>query len=594
MRSDEEGSSLRLSLLSPSCGLLVSIDRKRERNITNLCVFLSSVYCILVTHGFSERKNQQPQSGSGAGLLKSRSGSCRAQGPLWVGIVWNFQQCQRWVTMRKMSMTSQQIIETGLPNLWLDHIAQFQHINEQQEVVWQRRFHHILMDVLVQIWGADWWLAGSYSAWSRNTSSSTEEQTCRRCWNAQRTSWPRISESRRWSQIFQGYVETPLHQRSSERVPLEFFQFSWARRANIEMVKWIGNFSLLLKRLRDACMDVLQVSAMSEERKQNQYLADVTHVHEERQRRNATALDPNSQGIRTRKKPEAIGTPHRWATMKGSFNSVIMCQHWCSLLQVIWVKPRERETHKFPFSPGTECYRLHSGSSEDSICWIVLHAEKLNKESFTPSERSRQQHEQNLYRRRLCWRRIWTMVHRWSNRRTRLHWRWEIVFLEIRRQRASLAVQKVSKVAKLKDGKGNGKGKGKEWIQKELVKQHSSAKNQHRILNGGRKKTVFGGPRDKKSRKGSSKGNEGFQKGGFRPYPPTKGCRQWFLPVQRQRQGPKRKGQGRWLSSISIFSLWNTQWRRIWPCLRIRWLVFQPSAWRVLNVKILHGWQQSP
>ena len=62
------------------------------------------------------------------------------------------------------------------------------------------------------------------------------------------------------------------------------------------MVKWIGKFSLLLKRLRDAWMDMLSLSAMSEERRQNQYLADVTQ--QERQRRNATTLDPKSQETR--------------------------------------------------------------------------------------------------------------------------------------------------------------------------------------------------------------------------------------------------------------------------------------------------------
>ena len=36
-----------------------------------------------------------------------------------------------------------------------------------------------------------------------------------------RTSQSRISESRKRSQVFSGYVEAPLHQRSSECVPLE-------------------------------------------------------------------------------------------------------------------------------------------------------------------------------------------------------------------------------------------------------------------------------------------------------------------------------------------------------------------------------------
>ena len=35
-----------------------------------------------------------------------------------------------------------------------------------------------------------------------------------------------------------------------------FYQFTRARRGNIEMVKWMGKCSLLLKRLKDACMDM--------------------------------------------------------------------------------------------------------------------------------------------------------------------------------------------------------------------------------------------------------------------------------------------------------------------------------------------------
>ena len=77
-----------------------------------------------------------------------------------------------------------------------------------------------------------------------------------------------------------------------------FYQFTRARRGNIEMVKWIGNFSLLLKRLRDAWMDMLPLSTMSEERRQNQYLADVTQQNVERQRRSAEVLDPNAPETR--------------------------------------------------------------------------------------------------------------------------------------------------------------------------------------------------------------------------------------------------------------------------------------------------------
>ena len=77
-----------------------------------------------------------------------------------------------------------------------------------------------------------------------------------------------------------------------------FYQFTRASRGNIEMVKWIGKFSLLLKRLRDAWMDMFPLSTMSEERRQNQYLADVTPENVERQSRSAEFLDPNAPETR--------------------------------------------------------------------------------------------------------------------------------------------------------------------------------------------------------------------------------------------------------------------------------------------------------
>ena len=57
--------------------------------------------------------------------------------------------------------------------------------------------------------------------------------------------------------------------------PPQFFFVLRARRENIEMVKRIGKFSLLLKRLKDAWMDMPPTSSMRETRRPNQYHADV-------------------------------------------------------------------------------------------------------------------------------------------------------------------------------------------------------------------------------------------------------------------------------------------------------------------------------
>ena len=62
-----------------------------------------------------------------------------------------------------------------------------------------------------------------------------------------------------------------------------FCQFTRATRGDIEMVKLIGKLSLLLKRLRDAWMDMIPLSTMSEEQRQNQYLADVAQENADRQ-----------------------------------------------------------------------------------------------------------------------------------------------------------------------------------------------------------------------------------------------------------------------------------------------------------------------
>ena len=80
----------------------------------------------------------------------------------------------------------------------------------------------------------------------------------------------------------------------------DFYQFTGARRGHVEMVKWTAKCSLLLKRLKDSWMDMLPISALSEEQRTDQYLADVTQKNIERQRRSAEVLDPNALETRDR------------------------------------------------------------------------------------------------------------------------------------------------------------------------------------------------------------------------------------------------------------------------------------------------------
>ena len=79
-----------------------------------------------------------------------------------------------------------------------------------------------------------------------------------------------------------------------------FYQFTRARRRHVDMVKWIGKCSLLLKRLKDSWMDMLPLSALSDEQRTNQYLADVAQENAERVTRGETALDMNTPENRER------------------------------------------------------------------------------------------------------------------------------------------------------------------------------------------------------------------------------------------------------------------------------------------------------
>ena len=58
------------------------------------------------------------------------------------------------------------------------------------------------------------------------------------------------------------------------------------------MVKWIGKFTLLHKRLINVWMDMLPLTVMSQEQRETQYRADVDQLYEDRRGRGLIALDP--------------------------------------------------------------------------------------------------------------------------------------------------------------------------------------------------------------------------------------------------------------------------------------------------------------
>ena len=66
------------------------------------------------------------------------------------------------------------------------------------------------------------------------------------------------------------------------------------------MVKWIGQFSLLLKRSKDFWMDMLPMSAMTEEQRTKPVSCRRGSRNVERLARGETALDPNTPENRER------------------------------------------------------------------------------------------------------------------------------------------------------------------------------------------------------------------------------------------------------------------------------------------------------
>ena len=98
-------------------------------------------------------------------------------------------------------------------------------------------------------------------------------------------------------------------------------------------------------------MDMLPMSAMSETQRRNQYLADVARENEDRQRRNADILDPNEQETNDRWNATQVTTHQRLCPFSDNLATLMF-----NLASDLKEAQRERETHKFPFSPGNECH----------------------------------------------------------------------------------------------------------------------------------------------------------------------------------------------------------------------------------------------
>ena len=104
------------------------------------------------------------------------------------------------------------------------------------------------------------------------------------------------------------------------------------------------------------------------------------------------------------------------------------------------------------------------------------------------------------------------------------------------------------------------KGKVKEKAEDDPKgpEEHSLVMSKRKIPNGGKKRTKFGGQKERKARRVCQKAMMASMRVVFALTSPTKEHAR-IIPRTKEREGPKRKRQGRNLSSIRILSLRNTQ-----------------------------------
>ena len=139
-------------------------------------------------------------------------------------------------------------------NLWLELVAQSRQVQKQQEVESQRRFHFSLMDrhpgSSTRSWSTSGWILQCLKQKKRRPALKN-----RLVGNAELHKGHLNRESLRAADGVKYFRDTlrPHFIKGAQIVFLwRLYQFTRARRGHVEMVKWIGKCSLLLKRTQDS------------------------------------------------------------------------------------------------------------------------------------------------------------------------------------------------------------------------------------------------------------------------------------------------------------------------------------------------------
>ena len=154
----------------------------------------------------------------------------------------------------------------------------------------------------------------------------------------------------------------------------------------------------------------------------DQYLADVNRESEDTQRRIEDMLFPDAQEIRERLNATQVTTHERLFPFSDNLTTLIFTVA-CGLSEA----QKERLTSCLSLQ-GVNVTVYTFEAVRTVFVELSCTSEKFIRKPVTPSEQIPRSLRQNLHRRRLCWRRIWSRSHRRSNWRTRLRWWWRIVF----------------------------------------------------------------------------------------------------------------------------------------------------------------------
>ena len=361
-------------------------------------------------------------------------------------------------------------------------------------------------------------------------------------------------------------------------------QFTRARRGNVENVKWIGQISLLLKRLKDSWMDMLPMSALSVEQRQNQYLADVAQENAERQTRSETALDPNAPATRERWNAAQVSNHKSLLPFSDNLTTLMFTvasdlseaqREWNSQVNSLSLLRMDITACTFEavWTVFVVLFCTPKSSMENPSLRVSGHVSSMNR-TFIVEDDAEDEFGQ------------WakgevTGEQSYVDDERSCFWTWDDT------QCACLGVQTIQGPPGEKK-KRKGKRKRQRTIQKDqksILWWWASARSRMVARND---KVWWS--KGKKGKKACQKAMMASMRVGFRLYQPDKGASKDYTQNKGKRKDKKGKGKEGTFPQSRLSVSENIQ-RRIWPGLGIRRLVSQSRDWRFLDSRcwvVLH------